>query len=263
LVKALQRNGHIVGMCGDGANDAPALRQAQMGIAVSTATDVAKSAASMVLTEPGLEGIVTAIKESRSAFQRILTYTLNALVKKFKLVLFLGAGLVMTGHSILTPMLMALLLITGDFLTMSLTTDRATPSPAPDSWRVRPITAAAAILGLCGLTFAVGVVAAGKFVLGFNIAQLRTLAFITLVFAGQATIYVVRERRHMWHSRPGRWLVVSSLLDLGVAGALAISGTLMAPLSALTVATVLAGAMVFSIVLDAVKQVAFKSLKIV
>ena len=163
LVKAFQRNGHTVGMCGDGANDAPALRQAQMGIAVSTATDVAKSAASMVLTEPGLEGIVTAIKEGRSAFQRILTYTLNALVKKFQLVLFLGAGLVMTGHAILTPMLMALLLITGDFLTMSLTTDRATPSPAPDRWRIRPITAAAAILGLFGLTFAVGVVAAGKY----------------------------------------------------------------------------------------------------
>ncbi len=132
LVKAFQRDGHTVGMCGDGVNDAPALRQAQMGIAVSTATDVAKSAASMVLTEPGLQGIVTAIKEGRSAFQRILTYTLNALVKKFELVLFLGAGLVMTGHAILTPMLMALLLITGDFLTMSLTTDRATPSRSPD-----------------------------------------------------------------------------------------------------------------------------------
>ncbi len=262
LVKALQRNGHIVGMCGDGANDAPALRQAQMGIAVLTATDVAKSAASMVLTEPGLEGIVTAIKEGRCAFQRILTYTLNALVKKFELVLFLGAGMIMTGHAILTPMLMALLLITGDFLTMSLTTDRATPSPTADSWRVRPITAAAAILGLCGLAFAVGVIATGKYILGFDIAELRSLAFITLVFAGQATIYVVRERRHMFHSRPGNWLVVSSLLDLGIAAALAVSGTLMAPLSALTVAAVLAGAFVFSIVLDTVKQVTFKCLRI-
>ncbi len=263
LVKALQRNGHTVGMCGDGANDAPALRQAQMGIAVFTATDVAKSAASMVLTEPGLEGIVTAIKEGRSAFQRILTYTLNALVKKFELVLFLGAGLVMTGHAILTPMLMALLLITGDFLTMSLTTDRATPSRSPDRWRIRPITAAAAVLGLFGLLFAVGVVAVGKYVLGFDIARLRTLAFITLVFAGQATVYVVRERRHMWQSRPGSWLMLSSALDIGIAASLAITGSLMAPLNALTIAAVLSGAMGFSIVLDAVKQVAFKSLKIV
>src|SRR5579883_1700713 len=126
LVKAFQRKKHTVGMCGDGVNDAPALRQAQMGIAVSTATDVAKSAASMVLMEPGLGGIVTAIKEGRAAFQRILTYTLNALAKKFQLVLFLGAGLIMTGHAVLTPMLMALLLITGDFITMSLATDRAT-----------------------------------------------------------------------------------------------------------------------------------------
>jgi H+-transporting ATPase len=262
LVKALQRSGHTVGMCGDGANDAPALRQAQMGIAVSTATDVAKSAASMVLTEPGLEGIVTAIQEGRSTFQRILTYTLNALVKKFALVPFLGAGLIMTGHAILTPMLMALLLITGDFLTMSLTTDRAAPSPMPERWRIRPITGAAAILALFVLTFTVGTVAAGHYALGFNLGELRTLAFVTLVCAGQATVYVVRERRPMWHSRPGRWLILSSLLDLGIAGLLAITGTLTAPVSAMTVAAVVAASIVFSVVLDAVKHVAYKSLKI-
>jgi H+-transporting ATPase len=163
-----------------------------MGIAVSTATDVAKAAAGAVLTEPGLEGIVTAIKEGRSAFQRILTYTLNALVKKFQ-----------TGHALLTPMLMALLLITGDFITMSLTTDRATPSPTPDIWRIRAITAAAGILGLFGLTFAVAVIATGRYMLRYDVGELRTLAFVTLVFASQATIYVVRDRRWMWHSRPG------------------------------------------------------------
>ena len=106
LVKAFQKAGNIVGMCGDGANDAPALRQAQMGIAVSTATDVAKSAAGIVLTTPGLVGIVAAVKEGRITFQRILTYTLNSVTKKIVKVLFLGVGLVMTGHAILTPMLM-------------------------------------------------------------------------------------------------------------------------------------------------------------
>lgn len=262
LVKAFQRKVHTVGMCGDGANDAPALRQAQMGIAVSTATDVAKSAAGMVLTEPGLEGIVTAIKEGRSAFQRILTYTLTALIKKFQLVLFLGAGLVMTGHAVMTPMLMALILITGDFITMSLTTDRATPSPMPDVWRTGTITVAAAILGFAGLLFAVGVVAAGNYVVGLGIGELRTLAFVTLVFANQATVYVVRERRHMWRTRPGRWLVLSSLLDLGIAASLAVTGTLMAPLPAATLAAVLAVVIVFSLVLDAIKQAAFRRLKI-
>ena len=114
-------------MCGDGANDAPALRQAQMGIAVSTATDVAKSAAGIVLTEPGLGGIVASLKEGRMTFQRILTYALNSVTKKTVQVLFLAVGLVMTGHAILTPMLMVIMMITGDFLGMSLTTDNVTP----------------------------------------------------------------------------------------------------------------------------------------
>jgi H+-transporting ATPase len=129
LVAAFQKNGHIVGMCGDGANDAPALRQAQIGIAVSTATDVAKSAAGMVLTKPGLEGIVAAVREGRVTFQRILTYTLNSITKKIVQVMFLASGLIMTGHAILTPLLMVLIMITGDFLGMSLTTDNVRPSP--------------------------------------------------------------------------------------------------------------------------------------
>jgi H+-transporting ATPase len=102
LVKAFQNGGHIIGMCGDGANDAPALRQAQIGIAVSTATDLAKSAAGMVLTEPGLAGIIAAVKEARVTFQRILSYTLNSITKKIVQVLFLAIGLIMTGHAILT-----------------------------------------------------------------------------------------------------------------------------------------------------------------
>jgi H+-transporting ATPase len=134
LVKAFQKGGHIVGMCGDGANDAPALRQAQIGIAVSTATDVAKSAAGVVLTEAGLVGIVAAVKEGRITFQRILTYTLNAIIKKIVTVLFLVAGLIMTGHAILTPMLMVIVMITGDFLSMSLTTDNVRPSQKPNAW---------------------------------------------------------------------------------------------------------------------------------
>src|SRR5271168_2444096 len=100
-------------MCGDGANDAPALRQAQMGIAVSTATDVAKSAAGIVLTNPGLVGIVASVKEGRITFQRILTYTLNSITKKIVQVMFLGVGLIMTGHAILTPMLMIVIMVTG------------------------------------------------------------------------------------------------------------------------------------------------------
>ena len=139
LVKAFQKSGHTVGMCGDGANDAPALRQAQMGIAVSTATDVAKSAAGIVLTKPGLGGIVASVKEGRVTFQRILTYTLNSVTKKIVQVLFLAVGLVMTGHAILTPMLMVIIMLTGDLLGMSLTTDNVRPSPMPNAWRIGSI----------------------------------------------------------------------------------------------------------------------------
>ncbi len=123
LVKAFQRQGHAVGMCGDGANDAPALRQAQMGIAVSTATDVAKAAAGVVLTEPGLAGIVACIKEGRSAFQRVLTYTLMILVNKCVTLIVLGVGLIITGHAVLTPFLQALAMLTNDFVTMSRAAD--------------------------------------------------------------------------------------------------------------------------------------------
>lgn len=262
LVKAFQRTGHTVAMCGDGANDAPALRQAQMGIAVSTATDVAKSAASMVLTEPGLGGIVTAIKEGRATFQRILTYTLNALIKKFELVLFLGAGLLMTHRAVLTPMLMALILITGDFITMSLTTDRAAPSPTPDKWRVGGITAAAAILALFKLMFSIAVLAAGKYWLDLSAEELRTLAFVALVFGGQAGIYAIRERRHMWRSSPSRWLIASSILDIGIAGTLAAGGLLMAPLTITQISLVLAAAAALCFVLDWVKILAFGQLRI-
>src|ERR1700678_711355 len=189
LVKAFQKGGHTVGMCGDGANDAPALRQAQIGIAVSTATDVAKSAAGMVLTEPGLTGIVASIKEGRTIFQRILTYTLNSIIKKIVTVLFLIFGLIMTGHAILTPLLMVIVMITGDFLAMSLTTDNVRPSPIPNTWRIGSLAMAGVAMAACLLTFCAGVLAVGRFGLGLGIEPLQTLAFATLVFGSQAMIY--------------------------------------------------------------------------
>ena len=188
LVKAFQKSGHTVGMCGDGANDAPALRQAQMGIAVSTATDVAKSAAGIVLTKPGLGGIVASVKEGRVTFQRILTYTLNSVIKKIVQVLFLAVGLVMTGHAILTPMLMVILMITGDLLSMSLTTDNVRPSPMPNAWRIGKLTIAGGVMGGCLLLFCTAVLAVGKFRMGFGIETLRTLALIALVFGSEATL---------------------------------------------------------------------------
>ena len=262
LVKAFQTSGHTVGMCGDGANDAPALRQAQIGIAVSTATDVAKSAAGMVLTEPGLAGIVAAVKEGRVTFQRILSYTLNSITKKIVQVLFLAIGLIMTGHAILTPLLMVLIMITGDFLGMSLTTDNVRPSPMPNAWRIGNLTVAGVIMGLGELVFCTAVLAFGAYRMGFDIGALRTLAFIVIVFGNQATMYTNRERRHLWSSRPSVWVIVSSIADLLIASTLAIAGIAMAALPAWTVVGTLGAAAVFAILLDLVKVPAFRRLSI-
>src|SRR5208283_623922 len=245
LVKAFQQTGNIVGMCGDGANDAPALRQAQMGIAVSTATDVAKSAAGMVLTDPGLAGIVAAVKEGRITFQRIFTYALNSVTKKIVQVLFLGVGLVMTGHAILTPMLMVIVMLTGDFLGMSLTTDNVRPSPLPNVWRIGALTIAGVFMGVCELIFCTAVLAIAKFRLGFGMDMLRTLAFVVVVFGNQATTYTNRERQRLGSSRPSGWLVGSSAADLLIAATLATWGIAMARLPILAVGGTLVAAAVF------------------
>jgi H+-transporting ATPase len=262
LVKAFQKSGHTVGMCGDGANDAPALRQAQIGIAVSTATDVAKSAAGMVLIEPGLAGVVAAVKEGRVTFQRILTYTLNSIIKKIVTVLFLIVGLLMTGHAILTPLLMVIVMIAGDFLAMSLTTDNVRPSPLPNAWRIGSLTMAGVIMGICLLAFCSAVLAVGKFGMNLEIGALRTLAFAALVFGSQATIYAIRERRHFWRSRPSLWVAVSSVADIVIASTLAIAGIAMTPLPALVLAGTLGAAVAFTVVLDAVKVPVFVRLEI-
>ncbi|MGB9428639.1 MAG: hypothetical protein WCC11_01975 [Gammaproteobacteria bacterium] len=250
-------------MCGDGVNDAPALRQAQIGIAVSTATDVAKSAAGMVLTAPGLTGIVAAVKEGRVTFQRILTYTLNSIIKKIVTMFVLVGGLIMTGQAILTPLLMVILMIVGDFLAMALTTDKVRPSPAPNAWRIGHLTVAGVILGVCLLTFCIAVLAIGKFEMGLGIGALRTLAFLALVFGSQATIYAIRERRHLWRSVPSRWLLVSSITDVLIASILAIGGIAMTSLQAPVVTCLLAAAVVFAFILDVIKVPVFKRLGII
>jgi H+-transporting ATPase len=262
LVKAFQKSGHTVGMCGDGANDAPALRQAQMGIAVSTATDVAKSAAGIVLTKPGLGGIVASVKEGRVTFQRILTYTLNSVTKKIVQVLFLAVGLVMTGHAILTPMLMVIIMLTGDLLGMALTTDNVRPSPMPNAWRIGALTIAGIFTGVCELVFCAAALAIAKFRLGLEIDTLRTVAFVAIVFGNQATTYTNRERRRLGSSRPSLWLVGSSVVDLLIASTLATCGIAMAPLPIFVLGETLVAAAAFAFVLDFAKVPVFQRLKI-
>jgi H+-transporting ATPase len=254
LVRALQGHGHVVGMCGDGVNDAPALRQAQIGIAVSSATDAAKAAAGMVMTEPGLAGVVFAVREGRIGFQRLLTYTFNMMAKKFEIVLFLAIGLGLTGHAVLTPALMVLMLVTNDFLAMSLTTDRASPGRSPSVWRMRGITGGAFVLGVCKLGFSTAVLAVGIFALDLGERELQTLALVTLVFGAQALLFVVRERRRLWSSKPSNWVLAAAAADIAIISVLALSGTLMEALPWRVLAAVLAAAAAFALVLDQIKR---------
>jgi H+-transporting ATPase len=263
LVQEFQKSGHTVGMCGDGANDAPALHQAQMGIAVLTATDVAKSAAGIVLTEPGLSGIVASVTQGRRIFQRILTYILRSVTHKFLGALFLLAGILMTGHAVLTPLLLVISMITGDFLAMLATTDNVTISRAPNVWNVGHLTIGGIFLGLCDLIYCISVLAVGKYYLELNLEALQTLSIVTLIFSGQAILYVVRERRHLWSSRPSTWLMVASAADLLIISTLATRGILMKPLPVAFVAILFAATVVFSFLLDLIKVRLFRRLQIV
>ena len=263
LIRSLQQAGHVVGMCGDGANDAPALRQAQMGIAVFTATDVAKSAAGIVLTAPGLEGVVAAVEEGRVTFQRILTFTSRSIIHKVAQVLMLLSGLIISGGAVLTPLLMVMLMIAGDFFALSSATDNVHPSPGPNVWRIRNLTIAGVVLGFCELIFCVGSLAVGRFILHLDNRSLQTLTVVTMAYSGQAIFYVARERRRFWRSRPGPWLFVGSFLEIAIFSVLAGRGILMAPLPILVLTYVFTGAIALTLVLDSVKVALFRRFPIV
>jgi H+-transporting ATPase len=227
IVQALQRAGMVIGMTGDGVNDAPALKQAEVGIAVANATDVAKAAASLVLTNPGLTDIMAAVKTSRRIYQRMLTYTLNKIIKTVEIALLLSVGVMLTKSFVITPLLIVLLLFTNDFVTMSIATDTVSYSQQPDRWHIRWLVLISLALGSLILLFSFGIFLAARYWLQLPLPQLQTLVFITLVFTGQGTVYLVRERQHFWESRPGKWLVLSSAADIVVVSILAWRGILM------------------------------------
>ncbi len=253
LVERAQRSGHVVGMTGDGVNDAPALKRAEVGIAVSNATDVAKDAASLVLSDEGLINVVSAVETGRRVYQRMLTYTLNEIAKTFQVSLFLGVGLLVTGTFVTTPRLVLLLLFANDFVTMSLATDRVGFSPRPDRWDVPALSLAALGIAVPWLVFSFATYYVGRDVLGLGLAQTQTLVFVMLVATGQATVYLVRERRHLWASRPSTWMLVATGLDLVIVATLAQRGILMAPVGFAEIAVLLGAVLGVTLVLDVAK----------
>ncbi len=260
LVQALQRKGHVVGMTGDGVNDAPALKQAEVGIAVSSATDVAKASASLVLTNPGLSDAVAAVETSRRIYQRMLTYTLNKIIKTIQVAVFLTIGVMLTGTFIITPLLIVLLLFANDFATMSIATDQVAFSQRPDRWNIGTLVLTGGAIACLVLVLSFAVFFWAHDWLRLPLPQLQTLIFVMLVFSGQGTVYLVRERRHFWRSRPGRWLLLSSAADIVVVSFLASRGILMTAIPFGLVAEMLGVVAAFLIVADFLKIRVFRAL---
>jgi H+-transporting ATPase len=258
LVQALQHAGHVVGMTGDGVNDAPALKQAEVGIAVANATDVAKAAASLVLTNPGLTDVVAAVETSRRIYQRMLTYTLNKIIKTLEIAVFLSVGVMLAGVFVVTPMLIVLLLFTNDFVTMSIATDHVQFSPKPERWRVPTLLLTAAPLAALILVLSFTVFYGGRDLLHLPLPQLQTLIFLLLVLTGLGNVYLVRERRRFWASRPSRWLLLSSALDVVVVSVMSDRGILMAPIHPALIAGLIALALVYLVAMDSVKVRIFR-----
>lgn len=258
LVKGLQGSGQVVGMTGDGVNDAPALKQAEVGIAVSSATDVAKAAASLVLTSPGLSNILSTVEASRRIFQRMLTYTLNKIIKTFQIALFLSLGFIVSREFVVTPLLIVLLLFANDFVTMSIATDNVSYSNKPDRWQVKTLMQIAFFLAIPVLLLAFAFFYASNNIFHLPVAQMQTFMFVMLLFTGQMNVYLVRERRHFWKSVPSRWMLIGTLVDIIVVSILATQGILMAAIPFNLVLLTLIVTLIYLPLSDLLKIVVFK-----
>ena len=256
IVRELQAQGRIVGMTGDGVNDAPALRQAEVGIAVASATDVAKAAASVVLTTEGLESIVALVENGRAIYQRVLTWIVNKVSSTILKSAFVVFAFFATGKFVITALGMILLVFVTDFVKIALATDRVRPSPHPESWKIGALLRIGVVLGVLMVPESLALLFAGwrLFGLGEAPGRLYTFSFLTMLFFALFSIVSIRERRAFWASCPSP--VFAATLGADAASGLAI-GLLglgeLAPLPPAQVAFIVAGALACSLGNDFVK----------
>ena len=237
VVQHLQAAGHVTGMTGDGVNDAPALRQAEVGIAVSSATDVAKGAASVVLTEPGLTNIVALVEQGRTIYQRILTWVINKISRTILKAGFVAIAFVVTGKFVVSAFAMLLLVFMTDFAKIALATDYVHPSNKPETWNIGGFIMVSVVLGLAMVAEALLLLWIGwsNFDLAGNDNVLYTFSFLTLLYMAIFSIVSARERRWFWSTMPSKTLAVSItsvaligtvLTFVGIPGLMPVPGSL-------------------------------------
>jgi len=258
IVDVLQKRSHMVGMTGDGVNDAPALKKADCGIAVSSATDAARAAASIVLTTPGLSVIIDAIKESRRIFQRMNSYAIYRIAETLRVLLFMTAAILIFNFYPLTAVMIVMLALLNDGAILSIAYDNVHYKDKPEAWNMHMVMGIATVLGVIGPVAAFGLFYLGDRVFHLDHKHLQPMMYLMLSVAGHMTIFLTRTRGPFWSIRPAKILWMAVLGTQIVATLIAVYGLLMPPLGWVWAGFVWGYALIWALLSDRVKLIAYR-----
>jgi H+-transporting ATPase len=258
IVELLQNKGHIVGMTGDGVNDAPALKKADAGIAVTGATDAAKSAADIVLTRPGLSVIIDAIKESRKIFQRMNSYAIYRIAETIRVLLFITLSILVFNFYPVTAVMIVLLAVLNDGAILSIAYDHTRYSNEPEAWKMRMVLGVATVLGVVGVIASFGLFYLGERIFHLSRDVIQSLMYLKLSVAGHLTIFVTRTRGPFWSFRPAPVLLGAVVITQLVATFIAVYGLFMSPIGWTWALLVWGYAIVWFLFNDRVKLAAYR-----